>query len=100
VVAETSGLDRIIAKEPNVVALRRGRRDLGDQDEIAQNAERLWRVGNRCHRGQDETKSDADRGDDVERAGSDGVSSDPDEARGHADGDSADGQDKEGHDKG
>jgi hypothetical protein len=78
---------------------RQSRRYPGDQDEIAQNAERLWRAGNRCHRNQYETKSDSDRGDDVERAGSDGVLGDPDEVRGHEDADSADGQNKQGHDK-
>jgi hypothetical protein len=78
------------------------RRYPGDQDETAQNAERVWRAGNRCHRDQDETKSDSDRGDDVERerTGSDEMLGDPDEARGHEAADSADGQDKQGHDKG
>ena len=66
-----------------------------DQDEVAQNAERLWRAGNRCHRNQDETKGDSDRGDDVERTGSDGVFGDPDKAGGRDDADCAEGGDEQ-----
>jgi hypothetical protein len=74
---------------------RQSRRYPSDQDEVAQSAERLWRAGNRCHRDQDETKGDSDRGDYVERAGSDGVFGDPDEARGREDADSAEGDDEQ-----
>jgi hypothetical protein len=74
---------------------RQSRRYPGDQDEVAQDAERLWRAGNRCHRNQDETKGDSDRGDDVERAGSDGVFSDPDKGRGRDDADCADDDDEQ-----
>ena len=66
------------------------RRYPSDQDEVAQNAERLWRAGNRCHRNQDKTKGDSDRGNDVERTGSDGVFGDPDKAGGRNDANCAD----------
>lgn len=49
------------------------RRYPSNQDDVAQDAERLWRAGCRCHRDQDETKGDSDRSDDVERAGRDEV---------------------------
>jgi len=71
------------------------RRDPSDQDEVAQNPKRLWRAGNGCHRNQDETNGDSDRGDDVKRSGSDEVVGDPDEARGCDNADSADGDEEE-----
>jgi hypothetical protein len=76
------------------------RRYPSDHDEVAQNPERPWRARNRCHRDQEEAKGDSDRGDEVERAGSDGARGDPGEARGHKNADSANGHDNQGDAKG
>jgi hypothetical protein len=72
---------------------RESRRDPEDQDDGAKDAERLWRAGSRCHRDQDETKSDSDRREDVERAGSDEALGEPHEAGRRKDADSADSAD-------
>jgi len=69
------------SSSPDCHETRESRRNPEDQDDVAQHAERLWRAGSRCHRDQDETKSDSDRSDDVERAGSDEVLGNPDGAR-------------------
>ena len=39
---------------------RQSRRYPSDQDDVAQDADRLWRAGCRCRRDQDETKGDSD----------------------------------------
>ena len=56
---------------------RQSHSDSSDQNEIAQNAERLWRARNRCNRDKNKTKGNANRADDVERTGSDEVLSNP-----------------------
>jgi hypothetical protein len=68
------------ASVPDCQQTRQGRRYPGDQDDVTQDADRLWCAGCRCHRDQDETKGDSDRSDDVERDGRDEMSGDPDEA--------------------
>ena len=56
------------ARSPDCHQTHESRRYPKDHDDVAQDAERFWRAGSRCHRDQDQTKSDSDRRDDVERA--------------------------------
>ena len=87
------------ASAPDGQQTRQSRRYPSDQDDVAQDADRFWRAGCRCHRDQDETKGDSDRSDEVERAGRDGVLGDPDEAGRREDADTADSDDtKADHD--
>lgn len=65
---------------PDGQQTRQSRRYPRDQDDVAQDADRFWRAGCRCHRDQDETKGDSDRSDEVEHTRRDGVLGDPDEA--------------------
>ena len=81
------------ASAPDGQQTRQSRRYPSDQDDVAQDADRFWRAGCRCHRDQDETKGDSDRSDEVERAGRDGVLGDPDEAGRREDADTADSDD-------
>lgn len=82
-----------VASAPDGQQTRQGRRYPGDQDDVAQDTDRLWRAGCRCCRYQDETKGDSDRSDEVEHARRDGVLGDPDEAGRHEDAGTADGDD-------
>lgn len=72
-----------------------GRCYSGDQDDVAQDPEGLWRAGSRSRQDQDEAKGDSGRGDDVEGDGSDGVLGDPGEAGGGDETDGADGDDEQ-----
>jgi hypothetical protein len=81
------------SSSPDCHETRESRRNPEDQDDVAQHAERLWRAGSRCHRDQDETKSDSDRSDGVERAGSDEVLGNPDQVGRRQDADNADSAD-------
>ena len=78
---------------PDCQQTSESRRYPKDHDDVANDAERPWRAGSRCHRDQDQTKSDSDRSDDVERAGSHEVLGEPHEARRRKDADSADSAD-------
>ena len=82
-----------VASAPYGQQTRQSRRDPSDQDDVAQDADRLWRAGCRCCRYQDETKGDSDRSDEVEHTRRDGVLGDPDEAGRREDADTADSDD-------
>ena len=78
------------ASSPDGQQTCQGRHYPSDQDEVAQNADRLWRTGCRCRRDQDKTKCDSYRSDEVERTRRDGVLGDPDEVGRREDADTAD----------
>ena len=80
-----------VASAPHCQQTREGRRDSRDQDEVAQDAECLWCARCRCHENQDKTEGDSGRRNDIERAGRDGVSGDPDQTGGREDADRTDG---------
>ena len=73
-------------------------RTFANHNDVAQDAEPLWRAGSQCDRDENETKGDSDRGESAERAGSGEVLGDPHEASRDEDADSPDGADTEaGH---
>ena len=78
---------------PNGQQTRQSRSYPSDQDDVSQDADRLWRAGSRCRRDQDKTKGDSDRSDEVEQTRRDGVLGDPDKAGRHEDADTADSDD-------
>ena len=82
-----------VASAPDGQKTRQSRRYPSEQDDVAQDADRLWRAGCRCRRDQDETKGDSDRSDEVEHTRRDGVLGDPDEAGRREDADTADSDD-------
>ena len=45
-------------------------RTFANHNDVAQDAEPLWRAGSQCDRDENETKGDSDRGESAERAGS------------------------------